>query len=347
MKRGKSEKYTSVTIKDVAKAAGVSIATVSRILNRSAGVSSELEKKVRQAIEALGYYTNDAARTLKGKESYSLGLIIPDIQNPFFPALVRSIEDAARFHDHAVLLCNSDGDVEEESRYIRFLHGKRVDGVLFISGPNSAASVDLAASFNMPMVLLDRQVKGRELSAVLPDNRYGAQLAVQTLLECGCRKIAFIGNRSLSSAGERFEGYCEVLAAYGLALAEPLIMEQPFTFDGGFQGVAALLEAKADFDALFVGNDVMAFGAIACLRQHGLRVPEDVQVVGFDDIWMAKWHNPPLTTLCQPVDAIGQAAVQMLLDLRGCSEKRVVKRRFQPALVFRESTLKMRKQAGD
>lgn len=339
MKRNELGKYTSVTIKDVAKAAGVSIATVSRILNRSAGVSGELEEKVRRAIEELGYYTNDAARTLKGKESFSLGLIIPDIQNPFFPALVRGIEDAARSVDHAVLLCNSDGGVEEEMRYIRFLHGKRVDGILLIAGPDSTASVDLAASLNMPLVLLDRQVRGRDLPAVLPDNRYGGRLAVNALLECGCQKIAFIGNRSLSSAGERFEGYCEVLAERGIELTEGLIQEQPFTFDGGYRGIAALLEAKAAFDGVFVGNDVMAFGVIACLRQHGIRVPGDVQVVGFDDIWMAKWHNPPLTTLCQPVDAIGQAAVQMLLDLRS-NGKRVVQQRFQPHLVFRESTVR-------
>lgn len=344
MNSGKLGNRTFVTIKDVAKAAGVSIATVSRILNCTGGVSETLEARVREAIETLGYSTNDAARTLKGKNSFSIGLIIPDIQNPFFPALVRSIEDTAHASDHAVLLCNSDGDVEQEMRYIRFLHGKRVDGILLIGGQQSNKSVELAESLQMPIVLLDRRVKGEKLPAVFLDNAHGGRLAVEYLIDCGCQKIAFIGRRSLSSAEERFNGYCEALNDKNIEINRKLIQSQPFTFDGGYKGTKALLKEKVEFDAIFAGNDVMAFGAIACLQSHGMNVPQDIQVVGFDDIWMAKWYNPSLTTLCQPVAEIGQAAVNLLLNLREKTEPKVLEMRFLPQLIIRDSTMKKSKE---
>lgn len=330
---------TAATIKDVAKMAGVSIATVSRILNGTAVVSPDLSERVRTAIEQLGYYTNDVARALKGKESCSIGLIIPDIENPFFPALVRSIEDTARGYDNAIVLCNSDGRVREEKRYIEFLYSKRVDGLIFTGGDNSAASIELLEQLKIPTVILDRRVFPQKMHSVILDNAYGAELAVTHLLNAGSKKIAFVGGAlGLSVAQERYQGYSDTLTKYGAGLDERLVWLDAFTFDSGYAGMEALLRRDAEFDAVFAGSDIMAFGVIECLQRNKIRVPEDVLVVGYDDVWMSKWYKPSLTTIRQPIYDIGKAAVDLLMEVRAQPEMKMTELIFQPQLIIRDST---------
>ncbi|SHJ26442.1 transcriptional regulator, LacI family [Propionispora hippei DSM 15287] len=339
MKTADSANGNAATIKDVARQAGVSIATVSRILNGSAGVSPALTERVQQAVDALGYQPNAVARALKVKESHSIGLIIPDIENPFFPALVRGVEDMARSHDYAVILCNSDGVGSEEERYIRLLHGKQVDGVIFTGGANSDSSMELLASLPIPAVSLDRQSKRVHMSSVVVDNVYGAALAVRHLVELGGRRIAFIGGSpQLSVAAERFKGYGQVLAEYGLPLDEGLILHGDFTYDSGYQNAWLLLEKEREFDAVFAANDMIAIGVIECLAARGIRVPQDVRVAGYDDIRLAGWYKPALTTVRQPVYEMGQEAVRMLLHLLGSSAQEMVEKRFRPELIVRQST---------
>ncbi len=339
MKTADSANGNAATIKDVARQAGVSIATVSRILNGSAGVSPALTERVQQAVDALGYQPNAVARALKVKESHSIGLIIPDIENPFFPALVRGVEDMARSHDYAVILCNSDGVGSEEERYIRLLHGKQVDGVIFTGGANSDSSMELLSSLPIPTVSLDRQSKRVHMSSVVVDNVYGAALAVRHLVELGGRRIAFIGGSpQLSVAAERFKGYGQVLAEYGLPLDEGLILHGDFTYDSGYQNAWLLLEKERKFDAVFAANDMIAIGVIECLAARGIRVPQDVRVAGYDDIRLAGWYKPALTTVRQPVYEMGQEAVRLLLHLLGSPTQDMVEKRFRPELIVRQST---------
>lgn len=327
------------TIKDVAKEAGVSIATVSRILNQTAVVSPELTERVRSAIVRLGYAANDVARTLRGKESGSIGLIIPDIENPFFPALVRGVEDAARGCDQAVVLCNTDGKAREEQRYIEFLHGKRVDGLIFTGGIDSEASLALLERLKMPTVMLDRRAASRKTHAVVLDNAAGARLAVEHLLAAGRARIAFIGGEpGLSVTRERCQGYRDALLEHGAAIDERLIWMGEFTFDGGRAGVEALRERGAPFDALFAASDIMAYGAMECLRRHGILTPRDVFVVGCDDVWMSKWYKPSLTTVRQPIYEIGGAAVDLLMEVRARPRLEIRELVFQPRLIVRDST---------
>ncbi|SMD17053.1 LacI family DNA-binding transcriptional regulator [Sporomusa malonica] len=221
MKYGK----TTTTIKDVARAAGVSIATVSRILNGNAGVSEELAARVTAAVNQLEYRPNAVARALKERKSRSIGLIIPDIENPFFPALVRGVEDAARQHGYAVILCNTDGKPAEEERYIQFLFSKQVDGILFIGGADSEGNLELLSALPMPVVTLDRRSAATKLSAVVCDNYEGAMLAVKHLISLGRQQIAFIGGpvRS-SSAIDRRRGFFDTHSQQRMPVNEQLLV---------------------------------------------------------------------------------------------------------------------------
>ncbi|CUH95942.1 hypothetical protein P22_2030 [Propionispora sp. 2/2-37] len=332
-------KNTKTTIKDVARAAGVSIATVSRILNGSGIVSPQLMKKVQTAVETTGYYPNAVARALKIKESKSIGLIIPDIENPFFPALVRGIEDAARKHDYAVILCNSDGYAAEENRYIHFLYSKQVDGVIFTGGIHGDENLALLSELALPVVTLDRQSNVANVNSVGVDNYYGAMLAVRHLIEQGAEKIAFLGGAArLSVAAERFQGYQDALAEEGILFSSNLILHGEFTFDSGYQNAARLLKNEESFDAIFAANDLIAFGAMECLAERGIKVPQEVMVAGYDDIWMARWYKPSLTTVRQPVYQMGQKAVDILLTLLSDKDRAVQAEKFRPELVIRNST---------
>ena len=327
------------TIKDVAKAAGVSIATVSRILNNKDGVSDELISKVQAAIKELEYQPNNFARALKMQQSRSIGLIIPDIENPYFPALVRGVQDAAQTNDYALLPCNTDGKPEEEERYIKFLLSKQVDGILFVGNLEFAQNCEWLLSIPVPVVLLDRRVSGASNSAVLTDNRLGAFMAVEHLIKQGRRRIAMVGGKGKSSSSqERTSGYIAAHQAYEYPCVQSLLFSGDFSFEGGYKAAQALITAGDLFDAVFAANDMMAIGVIQCLTQYGRRIPEDVAVVGYDDIHMAAWYKPSLTTINQPVYDMGRIGVDLLIKClnNGPVEQQVVL--LKPELIVRQSS---------
>lgn len=330
---------TNVTIKDVARTAGVSIATVSRILNGSAGVSEELAARVNAAVDMLEYRPNAVARALKERKSRSIGLVIPDIENPFFPSLVRGAEDAARQQGYAVILCNTDGNAVEEDRYIQFLFSKQVDGILFIGGIESQGNLEMLADLPVPVVTLDRRAATGKLSAVVYDNYQGAILAVEHLIKTGRKKIAFIsGPLKSSSSIDRRRGFTDTLAKFSLPVNEKLTFVGNYSFDSGYQAAKELIEKKESFDAIFAANDMMAIGAIEALLEASIRVPEDVAIVGFDDIRLAFWHKPSLTTVRQPAYEMGQAAVAMLIKQMSSISAEVLEHKFLPELIVRKST---------
>ncbi len=333
------ESIRNVTIKDVAKRAEVSIATVSRILNGKDRVSPLLAERVLLAAKELQYQPNDVARALKIKESRSIGLIIPDIENPFFPALVRGVQDAAKIHNYAVILCNTDGKKDEEKKYIQFLYSKRVDGIAFTESVDNKKNIALLDSLGIPVVLLDRRVEGMKASGVSTDNRLGAFMATKHLIEKGKRRIAFIsGSPKLSSGADRASGYQDALLHYSIQYDKKLAFIGAFTYESGYAAAENLLLSRHQFDAIFASNDIMAIGAIECLNKYGIRVPEDVAVVGFDDIRLATWYKPLLTTIRQPVYEMGQYAIKLLVEHITGERSSSYEKIFVPELMIRQSS---------
>jgi LacI family transcriptional regulator len=327
-----------ITIKDVAQEAGVSIATVSRVLNEQSGVSKELVEQVKAAVQKLNYQPNAIARALKNSESRSIGLIIPDIENPFFPALVRGVEDAMQEIGYAVILCNTDGHSEVEERYIKFLLSKQVDGILFVGNLNFEQNPWLAA-LPVPMVLLDRKIVGAPFSTVMVDNELGAFMAVEHLIKQGRHHIAIISGKSQSPISiDRVNGAIRALTMYGYPCSKQNILNRYFTFEGGYQAVNELIASESFFDGIFAANDMMAIGAIECLTKYGRQVPDDVAVVGFDDIRLATWYKPSLTTVRQPVYEMGQVAVKSLLEQLTDGKTEASDKILKPELIIRRSS---------
>lgn len=338
MPRNKQE-LRNITIKDVAQEANVSIATVSRILNGKDNVSSALTARVQTVVKKMQYQLNDVARSLKIKESRSIGLIIPDIENPFFPALVRGVQDMAQHHNYAVILCNTDGRVEEEEKYIQFLFNKRVDGMIFTESLDDKKNTTLLASTGIPVVLLDRRIEGMQASAVVTDNRLGAFMATEHLIQLGKKHIAFLnGSVKLSAGAERASGYQDALTKYNVKYNRQLVVNGAFTYDSGYEAAESLVRSGQEFDAIFASNDMIAIGAIECLSKHHIRVPEDIGVVGFDDIRMAAWYKPALTTIRQPVYEMGKCAVNILVEQITGLRDDYYEKIFMPELIIRQSS---------
>lgn len=302
------------TIKDVAQHAGVSITTVSHVLNNTRFVSPDLRARVAEAIATLGYQPNTLARSLRSKETHTLGMIVPDISNPFFAEIARSIEDAAFGFGYNIILCNSDEDPEKEQAYIELLLEKQVDGIVFVASGSQSKHLRLILDREIPTVVVDRSLDESRLDCVLVDNRGGGFQATQHLLASGRRRIGCIsGPSSLTPSWERVEGYREALASAGLHADDTLIRRGDFHADRGFGAMIELLDLPEPPTAVFVCNDLMAIGAIRAITERGLRVPEDIAVVGFDNIALARYTQPPLTTVAQPYVEMGRLAAELLV----------------------------------
>ncbi|NIK76515.1 LacI family transcriptional regulator [Paenibacillus castaneae] len=301
------------TIKDVAKLAGVSVATVSRFINKNGYVNEETKLRVEQAIDKLQYERNAMARGLATKKTETIALILPDISNPFFPELARAVEDVARTYGYTVILCNSDNQVNKEKGYIHVLKQRYIDGILFASHTLGAEEVGLMKKNNIPFVVLDRVPAEVECSVVRSKNFEGAQIAFQHLQEVGCRKIAHIyGPQELATAKERLMGY-EQLAREFDWFSPSLMVQGDFTIDGGGIAVELLMSRHPDIDGIFIGNDLMALGAMKKLKQMGIHVPDQVAICGFDGIHLTKIADPELTTIAQPTYEIGMMATRLLI----------------------------------
>ncbi|MBA2871237.1 LacI family transcriptional regulator [Anoxybacillus calidus] len=296
------------TIRDVARLAGVSVATVSRVLNQNGYVNEETEKRVRRAIQELNYKPNEVARTLFKKTSKTIGLIVPDISNPFFPELVRAVEDVTNIYDYTVILCNSDEKNEKEKEYIEVLKQKYVDGVILTTNQLELAEV---SELDVPVVVLDRPLN-HSFPSVIADNYGGARLATRHLYDIGCRKIAHLqGPPHVVNAVERFNGYRDEMKELGL-WDENLVILGNYHLK---QAKEAVLQAFKEhtIDGIFAGNDVMAVGALKAVQQLGLRVPEDVAIIGYDGIPLTEMTTPELSTISQPIYEMGAMAARLLV----------------------------------
>ena len=326
-------------MRDVAERAGVSITSVSHVINETRPVSDELRQRVLDAMDELGYQPNRLARSLRRGRTRTIGLIIPDSANPFFAEVARGIEDTSFEHDYNVILCNSEGSPAKERMYVDVLTAKQVDGILFVAGEVIPERIEKLLARETPVVVVDREVPGLDIDTVLTDNAKGGYLATRHLVELGHRRIACIAGPSTATpSAARVDGYVEALGEVGLERDNDLICRGDFQYGGGYRMAQELLGLVPQPTAIFACNDLMAVGALRAAAERGLEVPEDLSIVGFDDVQLASYTIPPLTTIAQPKYEIGTTAAEMLLshikDSKSEGERRVLPTR----LVVRKST---------
>ncbi len=302
------------TIRDVAAHAHVSPTTVSHVINGTRFVDPETEERVRTAIEALGYRPNSLARSLRRRSTSTIGLLVPDNSNPFFADVARAIEDAGFAKGYNVILCNSDGSEEKEVAYIDVLLSKQVDGLILISSGNRPDPLHTILDAGVPVVVADRELGELPVDQVLVDNEQGGYLAGKYLTGLGHRRIGCIaGPAGLALSAERIRGFRRALAESDLELPDEAIAHGKLHYAGGEAAMLDLLARDLDLTAVFAGNDLMAIGAIKVLRHSNVRVPDDVSVIGFDNILQSNAIVPALTTIAQPVTELGQISVSLLL----------------------------------
>jgi len=303
------------TIHDVAARAGVSTATVSRILSGVLAGRPETRARVLNAAADLGYRPSGVARSLKLGSTGTLGLIVTDILNPFYPELVRAIEDAARSRGLAIVLCNGQEDADREAAYLELLAARRVDGVVIASGSLSERHGRWLADAPLPVVLVNCRLANGSRPAILTDNRAAARIGAEHLLALGHRRIAHITGRPVDAASEeRLAGVRDALDAAGLPRDDLVVLGGDGHASGGERAMARLRELAPDVTAVACYNDLTAIGVLGALRRHGLRVPGDISVVGFDDVGLASLVDPPLTTVAQDIGAMGRWAVARLAE---------------------------------
>src|ERR1700692_3414998 len=335
--------FMPVTIKDVARESGVNISTVSRALNNGYGVNDQTREHVIARAARLNYRPNRIARGLATGRSHSLGLIISDIRNPFFAEVARGAEDAARAGNCDLVLCNSDLDADKQMHYVRSLLEKRIDGILMnsVSALSREQQAQLTAS-GVPIVLLNRTPSNQGFSTVCANNEAGGAMAARYLLELGHRKIAHLtGPKQHGNLSDRTRGFVRTLQAAKNAI-QPIVRYGKFNFAGGADLTTKLLDAHPDVTAIFAANDVMAFGVVKAALERGLRIPQDLSLIGFDNIEFSGIVHPPLTTIHQPKYEMGQAAVEILLRLARNKEKQMPEHRLLGVeLIERQSCRKL------
>jgi LacI family transcriptional regulator len=303
-----------VTIKDIASKAGVSYATVSRALNAKYGVKPSTRERILKVARRMGYRPNVIARGLVTRRSMTIGLIVPDITNPFFPEVAGGVEDAAREAGYGVLLCNSSWQKASERQYVALLAGRRVDGIIIAPISSGAEEpVDERVSATLPVVYVSNVPHPTRQSCVVIDNARGGLLATRHLLEAGRAPVAFIGSAE-GSGGERFEGYRKALDDRGVAYDERLVRFGDMKQVSGYRLFRQVIEEGGRPRGVFAENDLMALGCMQAARELSLRVPEDVAIVGFDDIPFASFPEVQLTTIRQPTYDMGRMAVEILVD---------------------------------
>ena len=334
------------TIRDVATRAGVSISTVSRVVTGAVPVHPRTEERVREAIAALGYRPNLVARSLRRRATHTIGLVVPDIANPFFAEVARVIEDAGFAAGYSVVLCNSDLSEEKQATYVEALLAKRVDGLILVSSGlvsegDGFALVARSRAAGVPCVVVDRDLGALPVDQVLVDHEAGGRQAGELLIRLGHRRIGLlVGPRDTTPSAGRIAGFRRAAAKVGLDVPPAAVAAGDGRFDGGGKAMGVLLDRGGDFTALFVFNDLMALGAVNALRRAGHRVPNDVSIVGFDDIPIARAMDPPLTTIAQPIGELGRCSVERLLARLAEPDAPYTRVVLTTRLIERESTVR-------
>lgn len=298
---------------DVAQRAGVSSATVSRVLANKPHVTPEIRQRVTAAIQELGYQPSRVARSLRGQRAKIIGVIISDIQNPFFTQLVRAVEDVAYAHEHAIFLCNTDESSDKERLYIDLMRAEQVAGVVISPADERNSACHRLVEANIPVVAVDRRLANCAADSVTVDNREAAFRLVSHLIEDGHTRIAaVIGAASATTGRERYDGYVQALEAAGLPLDERLVRRGIPKEQTGYCCTAALLALEPRPTAVFTGNNLLTVGALRRIQELGLRIPDDIALAAFDELDWMSLIQPQLTVIAQPTYALGEVAAELL-----------------------------------
>jgi LacI family transcriptional regulator len=326
-------------IRDVAERAGLSAATVSRVINGHPTVSPELAERVRSVIAEMGYQPNRVARNLRRRVSGVWAIVIGDIENPFFTSMVRGVEDVARACGYSVLLCNSDEDVTKEQNYINVLLAEQVAGVIIAPASGVDSSIDPLVASGVAVVAIDRRPSGRQVDTVLSNHIEGARQATAHLIDQGYQRVAFVGGPApVTTVRERLVGYRAALRDAGSTSDPDLVVHADFRESGGYEAMQRLLAVSGPPDAVLVANNLMAIGTLRALAEADLKAPTDVGVVAFDDHPWATLMRPSLTVVAQPLYEIGRKASELL-------RSRLADRDRPPESVVLRSELRIRESS--
>lgn len=324
------------SIREVARIAQVSPATVSRVINGTAKVNEVKRQRVLNAIDETGFKPNELARALFKKSSKIIGIMVPNIENPFFNELAKVIEKEAYENGYRILLCNSDDNEEKELMNIRMLNQLKADGVIIVT--NSEITIKELEKYEFPIVLLDRKhYSDKEISLVISDNYKGGKMATEHLIKCGCKNIVCMrAPLSLSSSKERYLGYKDICKEYGL---KEQYIECDYSYESGLKKTKELIKKYPNVDGIIASNDIVAISVYKILTKKGYRVPEDIQIIGFDNISFSWLCSPEITTIAQPIKKIGKKAAQIIIDKKR-GEKIEIENIFDVKLIQRQTTKK-------
>lgn len=325
---------------DVARRAKVNISTVSRTIHQTGKIGPETQARVRKAMRDLGYKPNRVARRLRAKDTstHLIGLIIPNIQNPFFADLARGVEDIAYQNDYAVLLCNYDEDEGKEKFYLEVMQAESVDGIILPPIHEIDPAVLQVVRSGIPVVCVDRSLSSDAIDKVEVDNHMGAFNAVSHIIEHGHKRIGLIGGPADSSTGrERLRGYKASLAAAGIPVRQELVRHGDFKQESGQILARELLSLPDPPTALFVCNGLMTIGALEAIAGLGLRIPRQIAIVGYDELPLAAVFNPPLTMVRQPAYEVGRSAAELLLKRIEDEKRPPTSLKLLPELIIRKS----------
>lgn len=307
----------AATIKDIARETGLSLATISKYLN-GGSLREKNRVAIEDAIKKLDYHVNEYARGLKSKKSRTVGMVLPELANLFNMKIVSTIEQMLQKHGYSVIICDSQNSLEQEAHCVEFLLNKQVDGIINIPMGNNSKHLRPAVEHNVPILLLDRPLEDLNgvASCVLIDNQSASRGAVRRLLETGHRRIGVVvGPEGVYTADMRLRGYREALEEYGIAYDETLVARASLTVEGGYRQVKRLLKDPNNMTAVFVTNYEMTLGALIALNKGGIKIPEEISVVGFDNIMdLSQVFRPSLTIVIQPMEQIGLQAARLMLE---------------------------------
>lgn len=332
----------NMNIKDIAKIAGVGVSTVSRVINRHADVKEETRQHVMEIIEKYNYIPNNSARNLKRTDSTDIGILIKGMYNPFFARMVETIEKKLSYEGYsAIIHYNIDNTKDIDAAY-EFITEKKLKGVICLGGDFDQLTDKEIQRLRVPFILASTNVPDsidkRIFSSVIIDNEMAAYSAVSHLIESGHQHIGLIstGTEDKSIGTIRTEGYIKALKEYGIEKRDNYFEVGAYTFETGFEAMERLIQKAPELTAVFAISDVMAIGAAKAIRAHGLNIPEDISLIGFDDIDYAEYYNPPLSTVHQPVSEIANAAAKLMIDILDddSAHQHVV---FKTELVIRET----------
>jgi DNA-binding LacI/PurR family transcriptional regulator len=329
------------TIYDVAKEAGVSIATVSLVINGKGKISEERREEIRQIIMRMGYKPSMIASALTGKKTYALGLLVPDISNPFFAEIARAVEDEGQRHGYSVFICSTDNKDEKVEHYAALLQQKNVDGVIIGTGLKELSVLKPLLQGGVPVALLAREFPSVVVPSVVVDDYAGGAAAAEHLISLGHRHLAVLAEQdSISSSRERVRGFRHTAEAAGITLDPAFVLSSGIK--EGKNKAQELLQRDDRPTAIFCCNDMLAIGALRAAKEMGLRIPQDCSIVGFDDTVLASVTDPPLTTIAQPIEQMGQTAVQLLIRQIGQPGEQPERVVLTPSLSIRQSSMVLR-----